>query len=52
MEKLISDTQRDKHVYPILEMLNNKIKIMFKDVKIKFEILKNPEIRHLPTNHP
>ena len=38
MGKLKSDKQRAKHVYPVLEMLNNKIKGL-KLKKIKFENL-------------
>ena len=52
-KKMISAKQRAKHVYPVLEMLSNKMKRL-KMRKIKFENLKkkNPELRHLPTNHP
>ena len=43
MGKLKSDKQRSEHVYPVLEMLNNKIKGL-KWEKIKFENSgKNPE---------
>ena len=39
---------------PLLEMLSNEIKRLKMKKKNKFENLekKNPEIRHLPTNHP
>ena len=40
---MISDKQRAKHVYPVLEMLSNKIK------GLKLE--KNPEIRHRRITH-
>ena len=43
MRKLKSDKQRAKHVYPVLEMLNNEVKGL-KLKTIKFENLgKNPE---------
>ena len=45
MGKMKSDKQRAKHVYPVLEMLSNKIKGL-KLKKKKFENLKkkkNPE---------
>ena len=38
MEKLISDKQRAKHVYPLLEMINNKIKRLNDEKKISLEI--------------
>ena len=38
MEKLICNKQRAQHIYPVLEMLNNKIKRL-KMKKIEFEIL-------------
>ena len=44
MEKLISDRQHNKNVYPMLEMLNIKIKCL-KMQKCKFEnLIKNPKM--------
>ena len=42
MEKLIADKQHGKHVYPVLEMLNNKVNsgaLRLKLQKCKFENL-------------
>ena len=50
--KLKSDKQRGEHVYPVLEMLNNKIKGL-KLEKIKFENLeKKKKPGKLDTGEP
>ena len=51
MEKVLSDKQRAKNVYPVLEMLNSKIKrFKMKKKKVwKYENI-NPEVRHRLTN--
>ena len=54
MGKLKSDRQRSGHVYPDLEMSNNKIKGLKLKKKNKFENLEKKirKIRHLPAKHP